>query len=133
VSTAELAAWLGDSGRPQPLLLDARAPEEYRVSHLPGARLAPDRKTALALLEGLPADTPIVVYCSVGYRSARLADKLRRAGYSRACNLEGSIFQWANEDRPLAGPDGPTRLVHPFNPDWGTLLERDRWAPLGER
>ena len=37
VSTADLARWREDAGRTQPLLLDARADIEYRVSQIRGA------------------------------------------------------------------------------------------------
>ncbi len=39
-------------------------------------------------------------------------------------NLEGGLFQWANEGRPLAG--GATG-VHPFNSFWGRGLESRLW------
>ncbi|MEM7699789.1 MAG: hypothetical protein AAF236_15450, partial [Verrucomicrobiota bacterium] len=42
-------------------------------------------------------------------------------------NLVGSIFAWANEDRPLETPTGEaTDLVHPFNNFWGRLLDPER-------
>jgi len=67
---------------------------------------------------------PIVVYCSVGYRSSALAEKLARAGMTNVFNLEGSIFAWANEGRPVYRGDtllNPAQ-VHPFNTKWGQLL-----------
>ena len=95
VGTGALAARLE---RERPLLLDVRTLAEYEVSHLAGAR----RVEPGALPElGVPKDAPIVTYCSVGYRSSALAQRLRAAGYTRVENLEGSIFQWANEGRPL--------------------------------
>ena len=65
-----------------------------------------------------------MVYCSVGYRSARIADRLQQAGCDRVYNLEGSIFKWANEKRPLYQSDRPTTIVHPYNPLWGQLLNK---------
>ena len=55
----------------------------------------------------------MVAYCSVGYRSAGLTDELGQRGYTRVCNLEGSLFQWANEGRPLVNADGRVNVVHP--------------------
>ena len=81
---------------------------------------------ALALIGDVAPDTPILLYCSVGYRSSRLADQLRRRGYSQAANLEGSLFAWANEGRPLVNAQGKAALrVHPYNETWGKLLNPD--------
>ena len=134
VSTETLARALRDSSR-APLLLDAREPAEFAVSHLPGAmRVDPDATTdELARgLADLPHDRDVVVYCSVGYRSAALAKRLRAAGFERVSNLEGSIFRWANEGRPLASASGSARLVHPYSDTWGRLLDPDRRAPLAD-
>jgi hypothetical protein len=37
-------------------------------------------------------------------------------------NLEGSIFQWANEGRPLFRSDIQVTKVHPFSRRWKGLL-----------
>src|SRR3954470_10015687 len=99
ISTAELAAWIAGSDRPPPLLLDVRTQAEFDVSHLPNAvRVEPN---APAAAFSAAKDQPIVTYCSVGYRSAGLAAKLQAAGFTDVRNLEGSIFRWANEGRPV--------------------------------
>ena len=113
IGTAELA-----KVEPKPVLLDVRTAAEFDVSHLAGARrVDPDAASV-----SLPKNTPIVTYCSVGYRSAKLAQRLREAGFTDVRNLEGSIFQWANEGRPIE----PGTKVHPYNKKWGALLN----APL---
>ena len=137
LSTEELAQWLADPERPTPLLLDVRRAEEYQVSHLEGAwQVDPDLEGS-ELRAALPAEigseTPIVAYCSVGYRSSRLARRLEAEGFGDVANLEGSIFRWANEGRPLVttsaeGEPIATRSVHPYDRTWGRLLDRERWA-----
>lgn len=127
LTTADLAAWLADPQRPAPLLLDARAPEEYAVSHLEGAVPAPDLEAARAALAAEP-DRPVVVYCSVGWRSSALAERLERAGAAEVYNLEGSIFEWANEGREVVRGGEPVEEVHPFDEEWGRLLRRELWA-----
>jgi hypothetical protein len=62
------------------------------------------------------------VYCSLGYRSARVVRRLRDAGFRRASNLEGGAFQWAAEGRGLVDASAPTALVHPYGAFWGFLL-----------
>ncbi|WP_044151275.1 rhodanese-like domain-containing protein [Leptolyngbya iicbica] len=119
ISTAELASWLA-SDLPPPLLIDARQAEEYAVSHLPGAHHWPT--LAAVQQAAVSADAAIVVYCSVGYRSARLAQQLQAAGYTHVMNLEGSIFEWHNQGQPLVVDGKPTQAVHPYNRTWGLLL-----------
>lgn len=119
---AELAAWLRDEQKPKPVLLDVRTQVEYEVSHLPGARhVAPDARPAEVKATLDPA-RPVVVYCSVGLRSSALADKLMKAGVGEVFNLEGSIFAWANEGRPLERQGRPTAMVHPYNTTYGKML-----------
>ncbi len=132
VTTQGLADWLseGKLSSPMgpapilpivPIVIDVRRDYEFAVSHLPQAHPAPNLDAVLAL--GLDPQQPIVVYCSVGYRSARLAAQLRSAGYSEVYNLAGSIFQWANEGRVLVRQGQLVTVVHPFHPIWGLLLK----------
>ncbi len=126
VKTSELAEWTSDN--PVPVLLDVRALEEYAVSHLPGALRASEDADGQLKALGIQKQDRVVVYCSVGYRSALLARKLTQAGWSNVYNLEGSIFAWANEDRPLVNEDAKSiHGAHPFNKKWGAYLRRDLW------
>jgi len=122
ITTDSLAARLADSTAPRPLLLDARSPEEYAVSHLPGARRVDPRADSIMGVDTLARDRPIVVYCSVGYRSARVTAHLQDRGFTNVANLRGSIFRWANEGRPVVRDGTPVRAVHPYGTPWGTLL-----------
>lgn len=117
-----------------PLVIDVRDAEEYAVSHLPGAVHAQGSKLERLVREA-GAQRQVVLYCSVGYRSSRETEKLRRKGYSNVSNLEGSIFEWANAGKPLVrgGPQSqvPTDAVHPFDETWKVLLniEHRSYAP----
>ena len=123
ISTDSLAERLADSTQSQPLLLDARSAEEYAVSHVPGARRIDPTATTFPALDTLSADHPIVVYCSVGYRSARIASRLQEKGFRSVSNLQGSIFRWANEGRPVVRNGTPVQEVHPYSSTWGSLLD----------
>jgi rhodanese-related sulfurtransferase len=126
ISSQKLADWLSNTNRTLPLLLDVRTAEEFAVSHLQNARrIEPDAnpKTALA---GVPKATPIVTYCSVGFRSSAFAARLQGAGFTNVRQLDGSIFQWANEARPVYRGDQRAFEVHPYNDRWSKLLD----APL---
>jgi rhodanese-related sulfurtransferase len=108
-----------------PVLIDVREEAEFRVSHLPGAVHMAPGEVDFAFFDSLDLDQQIVTYCSVGLRSAALAERLAEAGFSNVFNLKGSIFRWANEERPLfQGPD-PAHQVHPYDRLWGTLLRKD--------
>ena len=73
-------------------------------------------------------DAVVVAYCSVGVRSSALAARLREVGIEEVHNLQGSLFAWANEGRPVYR--GRTRVaeVHPFDARWGALLDAGRHA-----
>jgi rhodanese-related sulfurtransferase len=119
ISTEQLAQWLA-SDRPNPILIDVRKPEEYAVSHLPGALHLP---TVEAIQHrDIPSDAAIVLYCSVGYRSARRSQQLQQTGYSHVMNLEGSLFEWHNQGYPIVANQEPVQQVHPYNRWWGLLL-----------
>lgn len=124
ITPQETAARLEDKKNPQPALLDVRTKAEYDISHISGAtRVEPDSDASAVKL---PHDCPIITYCSVGYRSGAFAKKLQEAGYNNVQNMSGSIFQWANESRPLVHDGEPAKKVHPYNAIWGKLLK----APL---
>lgn len=129
VSTDELHQWLSSATMVKPLLLDARTLEEYDVSHLPGAMPATTQAQALANLKRVEKNRLIVVYCSVGYRSSLLARQLKQQGFTNVYNLEGSIFAWANEGKPLTNGHQTVPYAHPYNAEWGSLLRRDLWFP----
>lgn len=128
LSTSDLAKALQQPKGKRPTLLDVRKLEEYNVSHLPGARHVAPNTTPKELEKHYSKDQFLVVYCSVGYRSSKLAQRMKKAGFQNVYNLEGSIFQWANEDRPLVQGDKPTQTVHPFNSLWGAFLKKSRRA-----
>ena len=125
VTVAELDRWRADPARAQPVLLDARTEDEYAVSHLRGAARIDPYRPSLRPLRGFPKDTAIVLYSSVGYRGARVADFLARQGYTQVFNLDGGNFRWANAGRPVFRQDRPTTEVHPYDPTWGLLLESE--------
>lgn len=124
----ELATWLADGSRVQPQLLDVREPDEYAVSHLAGAVLVDPGASAADVLARIDSRRPVVAYCSVGYRSSVLVQRLREAGFTQATNLEGSIFAWANAGRPIERDGQRVGVVHPFDERFGLLLAPERRA-----
>lgn len=121
VSPEEVAEWLKDPKRAQPVLLNVRTKAEFDVSHIHGARRIEPGSSTDAI--DLARDKPIVTYCSVGYRSGAFAKKLQDAGYKNVENMAGSIFQWANEGRPVEREGKRVEKVHPYNARCGKLLK----------
>jgi adenylyltransferase/sulfurtransferase len=79
------------------LLIDVREPGEHAVGAIEGSTLIPLGQIGQRVGE-LPTDTPIVVYCAVGGRSARAVAMLRAKGLD-AHNLVGGFRAWeASED-----------------------------------
>jgi rhodanese-related sulfurtransferase len=125
LQTAELQSRLTNTDSEPVILIDARAKEEFHVSHISGAKNIPyNSKDPLKHLINIKPENPIVVYCSVGYRSSILASKLQTLGFIEIYNLEGSIFKWANEGRSLVQGQTTVHKVHPYNTQWGNLLEK---------
>ncbi|MBV6626270.1 MAG: rhodanese-like domain-containing protein [Rivularia sp. (in: Bacteria)] len=123
VSIPKFTNWLNEKSFLYPLVIDARTPEEYAVSHIKSAQSIEADNSDIAKFLQVPLDTHIVVYCSVGYRSAKVAQQLQRAGYQNVFNLSGGIFQWANKGKPIYKDNHQVEIVHPYNFIWGKLLK----------
>ena len=107
------------------LLLDTRTPEEWRISRIPGARVVDYEQFEVAQLDSLSRDTPMILYCSVGYRSGELGKKLKEAGFAQVHNLYGGILEWKNRGYTVETPEGePTEQVHAYSRYWSTFLEK---------
>ncbi|MDY6901661.1 MAG: rhodanese-like domain-containing protein [Cyanobacteriota bacterium] len=122
VRISQFRQWLDDQTS-APLILDARSQEEYAVSHLKSAQLIEVDNPDVTVLPEVPSNINIVVYCSVGYRSARVVKKLQQAGYQNVFNLSGGIFEWVNRGEPVFKDNHPVEAVHPYNFLWGRLLK----------
>ena len=132
ISTETLASLIASSeaGIESLLLIDCRTDEEYRISHIAGAIRLDSTGAVSRHLNDLSNESPlIVVYGSFGSRSAKFARQLKESGYKDIKNVIGSIFEWANQDRPLVDSEGnPTGKVHPFNKFWSRHLDEDKRA-----
>jgi predicted sulfurtransferase len=73
----------------------------------------------------IPRNTPVVVYCSVGYRSEQIGEKLLQAGFTDVHNLFGSIFEWVNQGYPVfKNQSEQTNRVHAYSRSWGIWLQK---------
>jgi len=101
------------------VILDTRSEEEFQVSHLKGARFAGYDDFKIESWQHLPKDQPIMVYCSIGYRSEKIGEILKRQGFTQVFNLYGSIFEWVNRGNQLFdAKDQSTTKLHTYNQKW---------------
>ncbi|MEM5539200.1 rhodanese-like domain-containing protein [Olleya sp. AS48] len=112
------------------IILDAREPKEFEVSHIKNATLVGydffDIKTVTEQYTN--KDQKIVVYCSLGIRSETIAKKLKDDGYTNVLNLYGGIFEWKNNDFIVVdSEEKETEQVHTFNEEWS------KWLTKGEQ
>jgi rhodanese-related sulfurtransferase len=109
-----------NENRSQYFVLDARERDEYNVSHIANARFIGYDKFDLSLVKDIPPTAHIVVYCSVGYRSEKVGEKLMSAGFKNVKNLYGSIFEWVNMGLPVENNHQvKVKKVHAYNRTWG--------------
>ena len=108
------------------LFLDAREPGEFAVSRIKAALHVGYDHFDTSVLAEIQKDKRIVVYCSVGYRSEKVAEKLLAAGFQNVSNLYGGIFEWVNQGNPVYNADGQTPEVHAYSRSWGIWLTKGK-------
>jgi rhodanese-related sulfurtransferase len=77
------------------LLIDVREESEYATDHLPGAVHLGKGIIERDVEARVPdQDTPMVLYCGGGFRSALAADNLQKMGYTQVLSMDGGIRGW---------------------------------------
>ena len=109
-------------------LLDTRTIDEFNISHLKGARFINYKSFNLNDIVDIPQNAIIILYCSVGYRSEKIGEKLLKDGYKNVFNLYGGIFEWIYYDKSLVNKKGETTSkVHTYDEEWS------KWLIKGEK
>lgn len=93
ISATQLAARIGDG---DVTVLDVRGSAEWKAGHLPGAVNIPVGYLEERLDE-LPRETPLVVLCQSGARSAIAASVLQANGLDNVINLSGGFTAWQRD------------------------------------
>lgn len=109
------------------VILDAREPKEYEVSHIQNAIPIGYNNIDWTKIDQLKPNDTVVVYCSVGYRSERIGEQLQKKGFQQVYNLYGGIFEWVNKGQPVYKAAQKTERVHGFSKTWG------KWLTKGEK
>ncbi len=90
---------------PGAVVLDVREPDEYEQGAIPGSVHIP-RGHLESQVEGRVPDhdTPLVVFCAGGVRSAFAAETLEKLGYSDVVSVAGGFNRWKDEGRDWRVP-----------------------------
>jgi molybdopterin/thiamine biosynthesis adenylyltransferase/rhodanese-related sulfurtransferase len=90
---------------PGTVVLDVREPDEYEQGAIPGS-LHIARGNLESNIEGRVPDhdTPLVIICAGGVRSAFAAKTLTELGYTDVVSVVGGFNRWKDEDRDWRAP-----------------------------
>ncbi len=104
--------------------LDAREESEFEVSHIENAVYIGYDDFDIRTVEHIDKSQPIIIYCSIGYRSEKIGKKLKKAGFQNVQNLYGSIFEWVNQHHPIYDSENKaTNQIHTYNKKWSKWVQ----------
>ena len=84
------------------VLVDVREESEFAKDHLPGAIHLGKGVIERDIEAKVPdTNTPLVLYCGGGLRSALAADNLQKMGYTNVISMDGGIRVWREKHFPL--------------------------------
>ncbi len=106
------------------VFLDARAKKEYNLSSIPHSKWVGYDNFNMSRVKDINKSDTIVVYCSVGYRSEKISEKLIKEGYTHVYNLYGGIFEWVNQGKGVVNKEGETKKIHGYNKSWSKWLKK---------
>lgn len=126
IAVSKLSKSLGDF-----VVLDARERAEYEVSHIPSAEHIGYDHFKVKNVAHIDKETPIVVYCSIGYRSEKVGELLKKSGFKNVKNLYGSIFEWANQGHALVNKyNMKTKKIHTYNKKWSKWMTNTNYKKV---
>ncbi|WP_027457261.1 rhodanese-like domain-containing protein [Dechloromonas agitata] len=99
IRARQLAEWLADDNRPDPVLLDVREPWEVDLCQLAGTQHIPMHLVPVRC-DDIDPNRDVVVICHHGGRSMQVAMFLERKGFRSVHNLMGGVEAWAAEVDP---------------------------------
>jgi hydroxyacylglutathione hydrolase len=98
VSAVMLAEELG--GKAPPLVLDVRAPGEWKAGHIDESWNVPLTQL-LQRIEQIPRERRIAVTCAGGYRSSIAVGILKKSGVKDVEELAGGMTAWQTAGQPV--------------------------------
>jgi sodium/bile acid cotransporter 7 len=115
ISAEEALALKGQS---MPVFVDVREPSEQTVSMLPGA-ITDEEFLKNPAAHG---DRTVIGYCTISFRSGKLAEKLKKKGI-QMFNLRGGILAWLHAGGKIYKDGKPTKQVHVYGKEWNLAPE----------
>jgi rhodanese-related sulfurtransferase len=98
----EIKARLDRGEKDKFVLVDVREDREFEADHIAGAVHLGRGIIERDIEAKYPAlDTPLVLYCGGGFRSALAADNLQKMGYTNVISMDGGIREWREKNYPL--------------------------------
>ena len=91
------------------IILDVRTQDEYNEGHLDKALLIPVDELE-KVVDVLPKEKPIIVYCRSGGRSRKAAEILVENGFSKIYDM-GGILGWQEEGFPVIIEEGAVSAI----------------------
>jgi rhodanese-related sulfurtransferase len=86
-------------------LIDVREESEWARGHLPGAVHLSKGVIERDIEEAFPdKEAPLVLYCGGGFRSALVADNLKKMGYTNVISMDGGWRGWTSAGYPVEKP-----------------------------
>jgi len=83
-------------------LVDVREESEFAQDHLPGAIHLGKGVIERDVEARIPdLDTPVILYCGGGFRSALAADTLQKMGYINVLSMDGGVRGWREKQFPM--------------------------------
>jgi sodium/bile acid cotransporter 7 len=95
------------------VFIDVRETKEQEISMLPGA--VPDRD--FLKNPDKYQNHVKVAYCTISYRSGKLAQKLRKKDLV-VYNLEGGLLAWVHDGGKVYSNGKETHRIHVYGPKW---------------
>jgi rhodanese-related sulfurtransferase len=84
------------------LLVDVREESEFARDHLPGAIHLGKGVIERDVEQRVPdTNTPMILYCGGGFRSALAADNLQKMGYTQVLSMDGGVRGWREKGYPF--------------------------------
>ena len=83
------------------VIVDVREDNEWARGHIPGAVHLGKGVIERDIEKAIPdRETPLVLYCGGGYRSALAADNLQKMGYRNVISMDGGWRGWTESGFP---------------------------------
>jgi len=91
-----------DARKSGTLVIDTREDHEWAQGHIPGAIHLSKGIIERDIEKTVPnLQTPLYLYCGGGFRSALVAENLKKMGYTHCISVDGGFRAWKENGYPI--------------------------------